>query len=567
MRGKRALLGLAAAAAIALTLLPQGGGTALAHPLGNFTINRYSGLELDGRQVTVHYVVDMAEIPAFSEFDLADRDGDGEATSAEKDAYFAGAAERYREGLELTAGSEVLALKTVSGIVSFPPGQAGLRTLRVDAVYQAALPVGATAVDLRYEDGNFAGRPGWQEIVVVAREGASLLTSDAPSVSVSNELRKYPEDSLALSPAQSSTAVSFKADPSAVTTSSVALEELKSAPRQLAGAGFARLITAERLSAGVVIVSLLAAMGFGALHAIGPGHGKTVVAAYLVGSRGTARHAVFLGATVTLTHTISVYILGGVTLWASQYIVPERLYPWLTLASGLTVVALGALLFISRLRRTAVPHWLQTKLGIEHDHHEHDAGHSHELRPERARVGATYPAAGTAALALAGPTSLSVAAPAADARHHHDDPAGAGPATELAHIRSHLPPGADGSRITWRSLLALGVSGGLLPCPTALVVLLGAISLQRAGFGMLLIVAFSLGLAGVLTGIGLALVWSRRLAARFDGQGGRRRLPLADRPWARAAVTLVIPVGSALAVAVVGLVRTAGALSDPLLGV
>jgi ABC-type nickel/cobalt efflux system permease component RcnA len=209
-------------------------------------------------------------------------------------------------------------------------------------------------------------------------------------------------------------------------------------------------VGARRLTAGVVALSLLIAFALGGLHALSPGHGKTVVAAYLVGSRGTARHALLLGAVVTASHTIGVFLLGIVTLALSKAIVPEKLYPAIQLLSGLTIVAIGGSLFVRRWRR---------RTPEEH-------GHSHAIEvPE--------------------------SAPTASA------------------------------------LLALGVSGGILPCPSALVVLLSAIALHRVGFGLVLIVAFSAGLAAVLSGIGILVVRAGRLLSRFDAAGGwaRRRLP------------------------------------------
>ncbi len=117
--------------------------------------------------------------------------------------------------------------------------------------------------------------------------------------------------------------------------------------------------------------------------------------------------------------------------------------------------------------------------------------------------------------------------------------------THDGHTHSHAPPGADGSRVTWRSLVALGVSGGLVPCPSALVLLLSAISLGRLEFGMVLVVAFSVGLALVLTGIGLLLVYARRLFERFT---------LAPR------VPRFLPVASALGITLAGLAIVLGAL-------
>lgn len=214
-----------------------------------------------------------------------------------------------------------------------------------------------------------------------------------------------------------------------------------------------------------MLFSLLAAMFWGALHALGPSHGKMVVAAYLVGSRGTAKHAAFLGLTVTATHTASTYLLGAITLFASHFIIPERLYPILSLASGLMVIAMGLTLLLGRLRAAGASPFRTTRA-----QHRHDHGHAHD----------------------------------------HD------------HGHSHVTPRADGRPVTWRSLLALGIYGGLIPCPTAIVVLLISISLNRIGFGLLLVVVFSIGLAAVLMGIGFALVYTGRAvsrASRFPGSG------------------------------------------------
>jgi ABC-type nickel/cobalt efflux system permease component RcnA len=274
---------------------------------------------------------------------------------------------------------------------------------------------------------------------------------------------------------------------------------------------FTSLIASDDVTVPFMLGAMLISAGFGALHALGPGHGKTVVAAYLVGERGTARHAVLLGATVTGTHTVSVFALGLITLYASQLIVPERLYPWLTLVSGLMVVGLGGALLVSRVRG------LQGRPGPR-------AG----LRP--------------------GPTPAGSAAKreiVVEHGHSHE------------HDHSHAVPDPDGSPITWKGLLALGVSGGILPCPSALVVLLGAISLHRVGLGLLLVVAFSIGLAAVLTGIGLAMVWAGRAMSRsrWLGESG----PLHRLAFAPLLIG-ALPSVSALAITAVGAVMTARAV-------
>src|SRR5262249_55845639 len=280
---------------------------------------------------------------------------------------------------------------------------------------------------------------------------------------------------------------------------------------------FANLIATSDLTPPVVALALLLALLLGAGHALTPGHGKTIVAAYLVGARGTARHAIFLGLTTTVTHTSGVFALGFVTLWISNYILPEQLYPWLEFISGVLVVGIGLMLFrgrlMSLLRGSAAAH------GHDHTHdhdHDHDHAHSHAHDPP------PPPHHGHAH----------------DHRHSHAHDHG-------PHSHSHMPPGAGGEPVTWRGLLALGISGGLLPCPSALVVLLSAMALHRVAFGMLLIVAFSIGLAGVLTGIGLLLVYARRLFERFPTDG---RLLQA------------LPVASAAFVTLAGLAITFGAL-------
>jgi ABC-type nickel/cobalt efflux system permease component RcnA len=216
----------------------------------------------------------------------------------------------------------------------------------------------------------------------------------------------------------------------------------------------------------MVCLALTVAAGLGAFHALEPGHGKTVVAAYLVGARGTAWHALCLGLMVTATHTAGVYLLGLVTLYASHYVVPERLYPWLGILSGLTVAGLGCALFLRRYT------------GEDHTHaHGHTHGHSHT---HAHTAGYTH--------------------------HHH------------VHKTHHHP--SPGETVSLRQLLALGVTGGIVPCPAALVVLLSAVALQRVGFGLLLIVAFSVGLATVLIAVGLLMVYARRCMSRFHGSVG-----------------------------------------------
>jgi ABC-type nickel/cobalt efflux system permease component RcnA len=374
--------------------------------------------------------------------------------------------------LHLSSNGTLLKLEQVDQALEFPPGQGGLQTLRLTAHLVAKLPPSSSAWKVDYRDQNYAERLGWQEIIVRTNPDVTLLESTAPMKDVSQELRNYPQD-LLTSPLAVS-AASFRFGPKGsggFSVAAIAIPGSGSRSGLSISRGqdrFAELVTLPTLGLGALLITLLAAFGWGALHAFTPGHGKTVVAAYLVGSRGTVPHALFLGVTTTVTHTAGVFVFGLLTLFASQFILPEQLYPWLGVASGALVVAIGLSLFRARLLSLFQPHQ-------HHDHgHSHDDEHPH------------------------------------DHEHEHDH----------THTHPHLPPGADGAPITWRGLLALGISGGLLPCPSALVVMLSAIAFQRIGFGLVLIVAFSLGLASVLTAIGILFVHAGRLFGRIP-LGGR----------------------------------------------
>jgi ABC-type nickel/cobalt efflux system permease component RcnA len=303
-------------------------------------------------------------------------------------------------------------------------------------------------------------------VVVRSSDGAELRTASVPATSRSNGLRAYPQDLLRLPLDVTTASAAFVLGAGEGTPPS--LDGVTAAAHR--GGGFESLISRGDLSLGVIVLSLAIAAFWGAAHALTPGHGKAIVAGYLVGTKGRPVDAVLLGGIVTLTHTIGVFALGLVTLLLSQFIVPEALYPWLTLASGVLVIAVGASVLVGRFRRR----------GHAHGHHHH--GHSHD----------------------------------------HD------------HGHSHA--------IDRRGLLGVGVAAGLLPCPSALVVLLSAIALHRIGFGLALIVAFSLGLAATITSIGLVAVLAKRAFSRLSLNGPVVRL----LPAASALVILAVGVGITL---------------------
>jgi nickel/cobalt exporter len=426
---KRLALMTAVLGALALPAL------AAAHPLGNFTINRFSRVEVSGPRVYVRYVLDLAEIPTF------------QAGHIDAQAYAA----RIAGNARLELDGRPAALVPLRTALAHPLGAGGLHTTRLEVILRGPLLQGTTHVT--YRDGNYSDRIGWKEIVV-----------GATTPSTSHELRAYPENLLE-SPLDV-TSVSAELSPGSGADVAPPLSSGTSlqAPDRVADAGFASLVGRSHLSLLVILASLAGALFWGAAHALSPGHGKTIITAYLVGQRGTPRHAALLGLIVTITHTIGVFSLGLVTLALSQFIVPDRLYPWLNLVSGLLVVGIGASVLRARWRHS------------RHHHHH----------------------------------------------HHH---------------------GEEGT--SFRSLLAVGVSGGLLPCPSALVVLLAAISLHRVAFGMLLILAFSAGLALTITGIGLAAVLARTTFRRVSFEGRLVRL---------------LPAASALVILAAGLAMTVRAV-------
>jgi ABC-type nickel/cobalt efflux system permease component RcnA len=450
---------------------------AAAHPLGNFTVNHHSTLLVSREQIVVEQLLDMAEIPAYQERAVMDRDGAADPSPAEAQAYHQLRCAELLPDLSLRVADRPAPLSLVASAVSFPPGQGGLATLRLSCRYEAEARISGP-VAISFADTSGSGRLGWREIVV---RGEAVAITGAPNTSVSAELSSYPDD--LLSSPLDVRAVAFEARPAAVASAAPAAPAL---PAMVQQDRFAELLTLSELTPLSVAIALGLAFVWGAAHALAPGHGKTVVAAYLVGSRGTVGHALFLGLTTTITHTAGVFALGLITLFAAQFILPEQLFPWLSLASGLLVVWLGVSMFAGRLRGA-------------HHHHGHGHEHSH------------------------------------DDLHNHDHP----------HPHSHTPP--EGAPLGWRSLLALGVSGGLIPCPSALVVLLGAIALGRVGFGLALVLAFSLGLAGLLTAIGIAFLYAGRLVSRVRVGGPLVRF---------------LPAASALCVAVVGLGITWRALVE-----
>lgn len=428
---------------------------ALAHPLGNFTINTSASLVLRTDEVLLDYVVDMAEIPAFQERQKIDVDGDGSLSSEETAGYRRDACGELEGGLRFRVDGRPASLASRSSALSLPAGEAGLQTLRLSCLFRVALASGSTH-DLSLEDANYPDRLGWRE-VTAAGDGATIVHSDVPSESLSHRLRSYPKDVRASD--VRSARLTFRPGGAALPA------QPASATAEPTSVGLlADFASRPDLSAGLVALMIVAAIGVGAVHALGPGHGKSLIGAYLVGSAGTLRHAMAVGAAVSVMHTASVLGLGVLVLSAERVFAPDRVYPWLGLASGLVALGLGAALLVSRLHALS-------------ERHRHE--HPHPARP-----------------------------------------------------------------LSRRGLLALAFAGGILPSPSALIVLLGSVSIGRTALGLVLIAGFSIGLAASLVAVGTLAIRVHHVA--------NGRLP--------AGLVRLAPVISAGCIALVGVVLTARGL-------
>jgi nickel/cobalt exporter len=438
----RRLVALLAFVAIALSA-----AEADAHPLGNFTVNHLTEVAVAADGVQLRYILDVAEIPTF------------QARHESRAQILQRARREVARRLAVTVDGRRVALRSAgTALLSFPRGQGGLNTTRIELPLRAP---GAGARVVRLHDATYPDRLGYTALV--ARPGrGTAVRSTVSSEDPTRGLRRYPPSAVQRPLAQrTATLTSREGDATLVAPRFTGGDTVTT--QSGAGDGFAGVFEDAAAGKTALLALLLAALGWGALHALSPGHGKALVAAYLVGARGTSRHAVVLGAVVTMTHTVGVFALGLVTLLLAQYILPEDLFPWLTLVSGLLVVGIG----LAVLRSRVAHHRAQRA----HRHaHEHGLphGHAHD-----------------------------------EHRHHHDH----GP-------HGHRPDVPD--TITWKGLIGMGASAGLIPCPSALVVLLGAVAQHQVALGLLLIVAFSVGLAATLTALGLLVVHARRVTTRLN---------------------------------------------------
>jgi len=431
-----------------------------AHPMGNFSINHYAALLPAGGELQLSYHLDIAELPTVDEMRSLDANGDGQISAEEKSAYLAAKGATLTKGLSVRVNGRPVPLAVSGADLQIRPGAAGLPILLVLLEYRVQLDHGAGRQVVEYADVNYPTRTGWREVIASNRGGWKIDDSDVPARDVSNGLLNYPADLISAPPQVTTARIvlepgDFPSDAIQPAGAQTASGSGASTPRDR----FTQLIMTPHFSAGFLVVALGIAFFLGTFHAMSPGHGKTVVAAYLVGSRGTSRHALLLGGVVTVTHVAGVFLLGIIVLLLSKYVVPEHLYPWLSFASGMMIFIVGVQQWV--IRSAA----LRGAIASEENHDVTSGGHSHAL-PDQISLG---------------------------------------------------------------NLVAMGVSGGMVPCPSALLVLLGAISLGRTGLGLVLIVAFSIGMATALVGLGFVAVHARQFLSRLNWHrsiGFTRRLPL-----------------------------------------
>ncbi len=503
---------------------------ASAHPLGNLTTNVYSGLRLSGSEIRLDVVVDRAEIPAFDERVRIDADEDGHVTATEIDAVREPDCRALAPDLAVAMDGAPLVLLLAGTGLTFPAGAAaGTPTMRLVCEFVAAYPTG----DLPAAGGyfTFANRYreatlGWREIVVEA-DGVSLMAPDGTTLrttSLSGRLTAYPEDLLQL-PLDEVT-VAFTVRPGGPALPPVDVAEVAwlpgLAPADAAppgptasaapvavpggvGAEIPAIFSFTELTPSVAFLAIVSAIGLGAWHALTPGHGKTLMAAYLVGTRGTVVHAAGLGLSVTLSHTIGILLLAMLVVGAQSTLPPELVARGLPAVAALAIVAIGGWMLATEVRRRrAATAAHPREHAHDHDHpEEQDHGHTHPDAHPHAHGDLHQPE-----------------------EHSHGG---------IRH--SHAP--SAGSTITWKSLFTLGLAGGLIPSISALIILLGTIATGHAAFGIILVVCFGLGMGIVLGGIGVLLVRARQWLDRVPRGSGLGRFAAAT-PLLAAVVVLTI---------------------------
>jgi ABC-type nickel/cobalt efflux system permease component RcnA len=453
--------------AVTLALLVATALPLAAHPLGNFTINHLTKLRFGTDRAELRYVLDMAEIPTYQA--MREVTPDGKMDAAQIAAWARSEARTLLPELTLDDAGKPLPLALDGVAARTRPGAGGLPTLYLTLDAHARLRPATAARRFTYNDGTFPGRLGWHDVVV------------APASEPTRELTSYPSALIGSPRATTAAAIDVAANGTAVAHAVPGVEGASAAAAPVSAARSNQLsdmLARGTSNWGFVLLTFAVAIALGALHALEPGHGKTLLAISLVGARATVKQAGILAGSLTIAHTIGVLALGVAINLFKGYFVPEAIYPWITLGSGLVIAIIGARAVQRQIRERqplvhAHAHGHAHVHPHDHDHvhfpHTHHAGHAHHGHA-----------------------------------HHDHDHGHAHDHDDLEHARAHAIPGT--APLTFGGTVWAAMSGGVAPCPAALVVLLAAIALNQVTYGIFVIVAFSLGLALTLTGLGIAVV-------------------------------------------------------------
>jgi nickel/cobalt exporter len=577
--GPRVLRALAAA----VVLLPFAATAVLAHPLGNFTINHHAGIRVEPDRVLLDIVIDQAEIPTFQAVMDLDEDGDGEFSDDELLAAETTGCTSVGQALSLTIGGAQAPLRVIEAGVTFPPGNGGLSTMRLVCTLESPLAAALDApTTIVFEDRFEPSRIGWREMTVTG-SAVTISDTDLPAESATARLTTYPE---ALASAPDVRTATFTVTPGGPTLAPFDVPDADPIPpiqfgETVVGAppGPVAIVSGACPSAGVAggaagdlcpkgmnrpaeppakaeapalpggegaipdvlrtvpVTPILALLAFataaflGAGHALTPGHGKTLMAAYLVGTRGTPRHALGLGAAVSVSHTIGILGLALVVVAAERALPPDLVVRAAPIIAAVTILAIGGWMLLTEVRR-----WLAarrpgtTAARADHDHAHPGHGHDHPLPHDHGHDHETAHAHAPADAHVTADDGLE---------HSHGG---------VTH--RHVP--AAGATITWRSLFVLGLAGGLIPSTNALLILLTTIAAGQPAWGIVLVGAFGLGMAAVMAGVGLAFVYARGALERGAARAGVGRV---TRLVPLAASVLVLAVGVALTTQAVGAAR------------
>lgn len=588
---RRRLFAVAGGGVLLALLLPA--APASAHPLGNFSINQYVGVTIGPDRITAKAIVDSAEIPTLQQRSIVDADGDGTASVAEQARHAARVCGDVSRELRATFGGAPVTWTVTASSFGYTTPTGGLAVSKATCQLSAPVTLGGGA-QLRIANDYLADRVGWREITATGH-GVALTASSVPTSSVSGELSAYPADLL-------TSTLDVRSATVLVASAGSGPDSAAAGPGGAAPAGgvgpaggaglaggdpvsrwmamldrrFSELAGGASLTPWVGLLAVALALVLGAGHAALPGHGKTILAAYLAGRQGRPRDAWAVAGTVTLTHTGGVLLL-GLALTAGAAVAGEQIISWLGLVSGLVVLVVGVSMLAGLVRQRRTPaghshgfgghshgpggHSLGRRRPAQEpsrqshgvDEHSHGPGwHSHESGGHAPGSGAESHGPGGHTHGPGGHThGFGHANPHG---HAHDDDAHAGH-DHGGHGNAGADVAAGEQRPAHRSgrwgLAGIGIAGGLVPSPSALVVLLAAIGLGRTGFGVVLVLAYGAGMALMLAGAGLALLAiQRRLATRTGAVGPSWLSTLAARVTAAtpaATATLVLIVGAGLA--------------------